>query len=76
MVSMMQVGMDMAPTPTQIATWQLDCTNLNRTNEAWRAVQKQITDFNAMLVKNHLQELKVTNTQVTDASCNVKIGAS
>ncbi len=35
MVSMMQVGLDMAPTPTQIATWQKDCTDLNRTTTAW-----------------------------------------
>ncbi len=28
MVSMVQVGLDMAPTPTQVATWELDCTEL------------------------------------------------
>ncbi len=75
MVSMMQVGLDMAPTPTQITTWQLDCTNLNRANEAWRTARKEITDFNALLVKNHLGELRLTTTQMTDASCNVKIGS-
>ncbi len=76
MVSMMQVGLDMAPTPTQVATWQLDCTNLNRTNEAWRAAQKDIAGFNAVLVKNHLQEIKPISTQMNDASCSVKIGRS
>ena len=35
MVSMMQVGLDMAPTPTQIATWESDCSNYNRTVDAW-----------------------------------------
>src|SRR5581483_9871216 len=35
MVSMMQVGLDMAPTPAQITTWQKDCTDLNRTTTAW-----------------------------------------
>ena len=36
MVSMMQVGLDMAPTPTQIATWENDCTDYNRTTAAWK----------------------------------------
>ena len=53
MVSMMQVGLDMAPTPTQIATWESDCGNYNRTVAAWKAMQKQqIADFNALLAKN------------------------
>ena len=47
MVSMMQVGLDMAPTPTQIATWESDCNNLNRTTAAWTSMQQQITAFNA-----------------------------
>lgn len=66
----------MAPTPTQITTWQLDCNNLNRANEAWRTAQKEITDLNTMLVRNHLQELKPVNTYMTDESCNVKIGTN
>ena len=69
MVSMMQVGLDMAPTATQIDTWKSDCANSNRTAAAWKGMQQQITDFNAVLTKNHLQELKVTPTKLTDASC-------
>src|SRR5580704_9772719 len=57
MVSMMQVGLDMAPTPTQISTWQKDCNDLNRTTTAWEDSRQQITDFHAMLVKNKLQEV-------------------
>ena len=70
MVSMMQVGLDMAPTPTQIATLESDCTNYNRTGAAWKGIQQQITDFNAVLAKNHLQELKFAPTNFTDSSCS------
>jgi hypothetical protein len=72
MVSMMQVGLDMAPTPTQIATWQKDCTDLDRTRTAWEDALKQVADFNAMLVKNNLQEMKVapTPTKLTVSTCS------
>jgi len=70
MVSMMQVGLDMAPTPAQIATWEKDCTDLNRTRTAWEDARKQIADFNAMLVKNNLQEMKVAPTKLTVSSCS------
>jgi len=69
MVSMMQVGLDMAPTPTQIATWQTDCTDYNRTLAAWKAMQPQLSDFNALLVKNNLQPLTVAPTKLTDSPC-------
>jgi photosystem II stability/assembly factor-like uncharacterized protein len=70
MVSMIQVGLDMAPTPTQIATWEKDCTDYNRTLTAWNGIQPQIKDFNAVLTKNNLQELKVGSTSLTNASCS------
>ncbi|HEX3945599.1 MAG TPA: hypothetical protein VHW69_16090, partial [Rhizomicrobium sp.] len=70
MVSMMQIGLDMAPTPAQIATWQKDCTDLNRTRTAWEDARKQIADFNAMLVKNNLQEMKVGPTKFTASACS------
>jgi ABC-type Fe2+-enterobactin transport system substrate-binding protein len=69
MVSMMQVGLDMAPTPTQIATWQKDCTDLGRTTTAWEDARKQIADFNAMLVKNGLQEVTVGPAKLTVSGC-------
>jgi len=71
MVSMMQVGLDMAPTPAQIATWQKDCTDLNRTRIAWEDARKQITEFNAMLVKNNLQEMKVAPTKLAVSACTL-----
>jgi hypothetical protein len=36
MISMMQVGMDMPPTPAQIETWESDCKNYNTTLAAWK----------------------------------------
>jgi len=69
MVSMMQVGLDMSPTPAQIATWQKDCNDLNRTITAWQDARKQITEFNAMLVKNNLQEMKVAPTKLAVSAC-------
>jgi hypothetical protein len=75
MVSMMQVGLDMAPTPTQIATWESDCTNYNRTVDSWKATQKQIADFNALLVKNNLQKLTVAPTKLAESSCSFKAGS-
>jgi photosystem II stability/assembly factor-like uncharacterized protein len=72
MVSMVQVGLDMAPTPTQVGTWESDCSNYNRTVEAWKAMQQQIADFNAVLAKNNLQQLKVAPTKLTGESCSFK----
>jgi hypothetical protein len=70
MVSMMQVGLDMAPTPAQIATWQKDCTDLNRTRTAWEDARKQIAEFNAMLAKSNLQEIKVAPSKLTASACS------
>jgi len=70
MVSMMQVGLDMAPTPTQIATWESDCNSYNRTVAAWKTLQPQINDFNAALARNQLHELTLAPTKLADASCS------
>jgi hypothetical protein len=72
MVSMMQVGLDMAPTPTQISTWESDCTNYNRTLTAWKAMQPQIADFNSMLAKNQLQQLNLAPMKVTATTCSFR----
>ena len=39
-------------------------------------MQQQITDFNAMLVKNNLQELKVAPTKLTVSACSFTPEAS
>ena len=77
MVSMMQVGLDMTPTPTQIASWQSDCSHSNRTESAWKTLQRgQIADFNSVLLKNHLQPLNITPTKLHDSSCTFKAGSN
>ena len=70
MVSMMQVGLDMPPTPTQIATWESDCNDLNHTVDAWKNVQQQASGFNALLAKNQLHELTLAPTKLTYTSCS------
>jgi len=70
MVSMIQVGLDMPPTPTQVATWEKDCTDFNRTLAAWKAAQQQIKDFNALLAKNNLEPLKTPPTTLPTESCS------
>jgi hypothetical protein len=70
MVSMMQVGLDMAPTPTQIATWESDCSNYNRTVAAWKDMQQQISGFNTVLGKNQLQQLTLAPIKVSNATCS------
>jgi len=42
LVSMMQVGLDMAPTPAQIDTWEADCKNYNTTVAAWQKAQADL----------------------------------
>jgi hypothetical protein len=74
MFSMMQVGLDVAPTPTQIDSWESECPKYNRTLGEWKAAQKQIADFNAVLAKNGLQQLTIPPTKLSDSSCGFKTG--
>lgn len=69
MVSMVQVGLDITPTPTQVATWESDCTDYGRTLDAWKSAQEQITNFDAALTKEHLEPLKLSTTPREDMSC-------
>jgi photosystem II stability/assembly factor-like uncharacterized protein len=70
MVSMMQVGLDMAPTPTQIGTWQKDCADLNRTDAAWEDARKQIAAFNSLLDRNKLDVLKIPPGKLKASACS------
>ncbi|MGA7524897.1 MAG: hypothetical protein WBW84_20775 [Acidobacteriaceae bacterium] len=70
MISMVQVGLDMEPTPAQISTWESDCHGYNRTVAAWKNMQPEIAGFNALLVRNQLHELTLAPTKLTDASCS------
>ena len=69
MVSMVQVGLDMAPTPTQIDTLDTDCRDFNRTVGAWKSLQQQLTDFNAALERHQLHELALAPVKVNAGSC-------
>ena len=69
MVSMVQVGLDMAPTPTQIDTWERDCTDYGRTLDTWNAAQQQIKALNTALSKDHLQPLKLSAIAPAHTSC-------
>ena len=69
LVSMMQVGMDMNPTATQIATWESDCTESNRTVTAWKNFETQLAGFNSALATDHLEPIKFTPTKLADAPC-------
>jgi hypothetical protein len=60
MVSMMQVGLDMAPTPAQVDTWEADCKNYNTTVAAWKTQAADLASFGG---------LKVPPTKVSPASC-------
>ncbi|HZU36756.1 MAG TPA: hypothetical protein VFA18_12635, partial [Gemmataceae bacterium] len=77
LVSMMQVGLDMAPTPAQIATWESDCHNYSRTLAAWKAMQKQqIAAFNAALARNSLPQLDLAPTKLAQPSCSFGAGSN
>jgi photosystem II stability/assembly factor-like uncharacterized protein len=67
-VSIMQVGLDMAPTSAQIDTWESGCTHYNQTLAAWKAMQPQISDFNALLTKSNLHPLSLSPTKMTNES--------
>jgi photosystem II stability/assembly factor-like uncharacterized protein len=71
LVSMMQVGYDMAPTTTQVATWINDCRHYDRTVNAWKDLLRvQLTRFNALLEKDQLPKLRVPAVEVRPRSCN------
>jgi hypothetical protein len=61
MISMMQVGLDMAPTPAQIETWEAYCGNYNTTLAAWKKAQAD--DLASV------SGVKVTPTKLSPAPC-------
>ncbi|HUX67899.1 MAG TPA: hypothetical protein VMV31_10480 [Terriglobales bacterium] len=73
LVSMMQVGLDMAPTQAQINTWISDCNNYNRTLSAWKAMPSHdLATFNSLLGQNHLQPLSVAPSRLQAPSCSFR----
>jgi hypothetical protein len=70
MVSMVQVGLDMAPTKAQIDTWESDCRNYNTTVAAWKKVQAEdVAAFNADLTKANATPLTIAPTKMSPAVC-------
>jgi hypothetical protein len=70
MVSMMQVGLDMGPTPAQIDTWESDCKNYNTTLTAWKKLQAEdLAAFNTVLAANNVKPLAVAPSKLSAAVC-------
>ncbi|MGH9477403.1 MAG: VPS10 domain-containing protein [Terriglobales bacterium] len=73
LVSMVQVGLDMAPTPAQIATWESDCGQYDRTVNAWKTMRTTTLEaFNRLLSQNHLETISIAPSTLTDPSCQFK----
>ena len=72
MVSMMQVGLDMAPTAAQTDTWVADCRNYNTTVDRWKQMQSEdLSAFNALLTRNNQRPISITPT----GGCGRRAGA-
>jgi hypothetical protein len=77
LVSMMQVGLDIAPTAAQIDTWTSDCNSYNATVTAWKKVQSEdLAAFNAELARGNTATVTVTPTKLTTTACAVAPSAA
>lgn len=71
-VSMMQVGIDAAPTKAQTDSWETDCKNYNSTVTAWKMFQAvDLVSFNGLLTKNQLPPITVTPTKLGPVPCTL-----
>ena len=65
-VSLTQNGLDMAPTPAIVHTYESGCKDFTTTLVAWKTMQTQdLTAFNALLAKSNLSALKTGPTTLT-----------
>ncbi|HEY7856209.1 MAG TPA: hypothetical protein VIC32_07180, partial [Terriglobales bacterium] len=70
-VSAAQVGLDMAPTQSQIDTWLADCKEFNNTIEGWKKMTSEdLANFNKALQQNQQQPLSVPATRIAGPACN------
>ncbi|HKV24322.1 MAG TPA: hypothetical protein VJN93_06995 [Candidatus Acidoferrum sp.] len=77
LVSTSQVGLDEAPTQTQIDTWEADCKDFNTTTAAWKKMESQdLAAFNELLGKSRLNLLQLAPTALTDLACTFKTPAT
>ncbi|MGH9467016.1 MAG: WD40/YVTN/BNR-like repeat-containing protein [Terriglobales bacterium] len=73
LVSIEQVGLDMAPTPAQIGSWESECRSYNQTVTAWnQLLTHDLVAFNHMLDQNHLQPITVPAATLSDPSCSFR----
>ena len=70
LVSLMQVGMDMRPTPAQLATLDADCRHYDHTVVSWMSLQTgQLAAFNTALAASHRRELRLAPVRLTVPAC-------
>ncbi len=69
LVSMVQIGYDMAPTTTQVASWLHDCRNYDRTLAAWKKARRTIRRLNVLLVHDRLPPLRLPPLTTARRSC-------
>ncbi len=74
LVSLMQVGMDMRPTPVQLATLNADCRHYDHTVTSWKSLQTgELAAFNTALAANHLRKLRLAPVRLATPSCGFVI---
>ena len=72
-VSLNHNGLDMAPTKSQIDTWDTFCKDFTKTVNAWKVMQAvDLASFNSELTKNGKPALKITPSALkAPATCAV-----
>ncbi|MGH9466335.1 MAG: WD40/YVTN/BNR-like repeat-containing protein [Terriglobales bacterium] len=71
LVSMVQIGLDMAPTPAQLDAWKGDCQLYNQTVTAWNQMKTEtLVSFNHMLSQSQQQPITVSGNKVATLNCS------
>jgi len=61
-----QNGIDMAPTKSEINTWESGCKEFTSTLDGWKTMLgSDLVTFNSLLTKNNLTPLKFGSTPIT-----------
>jgi photosystem II stability/assembly factor-like uncharacterized protein len=76
LVSLMQVGMDMRPTPAQLATLHADCRHYDHTVVSWMSLQtRRLVAFNTALAASHRHELRLAPVRLAVPACGFVLEA-
>jgi photosystem II stability/assembly factor-like uncharacterized protein len=68
-----QNGLDMAPTPSSVRTWENGCREFATTSQAWNAaLAGDVAAFNALLSKNNMPALKLPAPTTIPGPCVLK----